>query len=123
LDLALRDLEHLEQAQLMAWAESQIHVYPQLANLFAIPNGGHRHPGVALKLKAEGVRSGVLDLFLGWPSGSYHGLFIEMKIKPNKPSNNQKEWIERLNKAGYCCCVAYSFEEAKEDILNYLNHY
>ena len=41
--------------------------------LFAIPNGGARHIGTAIKLKSEGVTAGVSDLFLMIPSGQKHG--------------------------------------------------
>ena len=39
-------------------------VNPDDAELFAVPNGGHRNAAVAGKLKAAGVRSGVSDLVL-----------------------------------------------------------
>lgn len=77
--------------------------------LFAIPNGGERHAAVANKMKVEGAKAGVYDLFLPCPivtdrpytfdslfSGAYgaitprqqyveayHGLCIEMK-KPTR---------------------------------------
>jgi hypothetical protein len=112
--------EHTEQVALINWARASEGKYPELRNLFAIPNGGARHLVVAKKLKAEGVRKGVLDLFLGHPMEKYSGLFIEMKFGKNKLTKEQKEWIERLTQAGYKCSVCYSFEEARDEILNYL---
>jgi hypothetical protein len=119
--------EHTEQVALVNWARANEGKYPELRNLFAIPNGGHRHLSVAKKLKAEGVRKGVLDIFLAHPVKNiqiifkgYSGLFIEMKFGKNKLTKEQKEWIERLTQAGYKCSVCYSFEEARDKILNYL---
>jgi hypothetical protein len=88
--------------------------------MFAIPNGGQRHPAVAAKLKAEGVKAGVPDIFLAWPSGNYHGLFVEMKVGKNKPSKLQEEWIAGLFAAGYACVVCYGFEAAKLAVCDYM---
>jgi len=43
---------------------------------FAIPNGGLRNIKVAAKLKQEGVKAGVADLFVALSNGKYHGLFM-----------------------------------------------
>lgn len=80
--------------------------------LFHIPNGGSRNPIEAHNLKLQGVKSGVPDLFYPVPNKKYHGLFIEMKYGKNKPTKNQKEWIEYLNSVGYLAVVCYSADEA-----------
>ena len=36
-------LETEEQQSLFEWAETQSKIYPELALMFAIPNGGKRH--------------------------------------------------------------------------------
>lgn len=88
--------------------------------LFAIPNGGMRNRVVAAKLKAEGVRSGVPDMMLAMPRGKYCGLFIEHKIKPNKPSEDQLAFIEHLFMQGYQVVVSYSYDETVNSICSYL---
>ena len=118
-------LEHDEQAALFAWAELQEAAHPELANLFAIPNGGARHPAVAAQLKAEGVRRGVPDIMLaimrrGNDGRTWGGLFVEMKRRGNKPTPEQSEWIARLRVNGYMAVVAYGCEEAKQCIMAYL---
>lgn len=112
--------EHDEQVALFQWIFMQLNKYPELNNIFAIPNGGHRHKLTAIKLKKEGVRAGVLDIFLAYPKGKYHGLFLEMKVKNNRLQDNQKEWINRLEPAGYKCVVCWSWLDAKQAILEYL---
>ena len=94
---------------------------------FAIPNGGGRSAFEASFMKEEGVKPGVPDIFSAWPSGIYHGLFIEMKRLPSegkgKPvvSKEQKEWHIKLRNMGYAVYVCYGYEEAMKTIRTYLN--
>ena len=60
--------EHEEQKNVVKWFDMQ---YPALrGRLAAVPNGGQRHPAVAAKLKAEGVRKGFPDMMLLKPSAA-----------------------------------------------------
>jgi hypothetical protein len=80
---------------------------PRWGLLLAIPNGGMRSKAMAGKLKAEGVRAGVPDLFLPVSVGSYHGLWLEMKTRTGgRLSPEQVSWIAHLRLQGYrveCC--------------------
>jgi len=112
--------EHNEQAalfQLIGYFENS---YPELKMLFAIPNGGQRNKVVGAKLKAEGVKRGVPDLFLPVSRGKYHGMFIEMKAGKNTTSTEQKAWIEQLKQNGFLAIVSYSAENAFESLMEYL---
>jgi hypothetical protein len=115
----IRD-EHAEQAALMRWVELQARRYPALEMLFAIPNGGRRDAVTGARLKAEGVKAGVPDLFLPWPAGGWHGLFIELKAPGGRPTPAQRRWIERLQAAGYRAEVCYGWEEAAVVLSDYL---
>lgn len=96
--------EHNEQVSLCVWLAIN---HPDL-DYFAIPNGGERNAIVAAKLKAEGVKSGVPDLF--FPSLR---LFVEMKrVKGGSVSPVQKHWHDRLTKAGYRVEVCRGAAEA-----------
>ena len=117
---ALKKTEHSEQVALFDWASSKESRHLQLGLMFAIPNGGRRHIVTGKKLKAEGVKSGVPDIFLGVPKNGKHGLFVELKVKPNKPSKNQLWWIHSLRAEGYAVEVCYGFLEAQTAIINYL---
>jgi hypothetical protein len=112
--------EHEEQAALFEWAALAQGQHPELAMLFAVPNGGQRHPAVAAQLKAEGVRAGVPDVFLAVARGRFHGLAIEMKVKPNRTTEAQDEWIARLRYAGYMAVTCWSANEAIGVIMAYL---
>lgn len=113
--------EHEEQVALMEWAAYQANAAPELGLLFAIPNGGDRHPAVAAKLKAEGVKAGVPDLMLPVARGPYHGAFVELKVGRNRPHAAQLEWIERLRRQGYYAVVCHGFDEARQAIEDYLS--
>lgn len=120
-----RDLEHKEQVAVIQWWAHSHKTYglPEFA-LFAIPNGGHRHMLTAVRLKAEGVRSGIPDLFLASAIGDEYGnlwggLFVEMKAGKGRESEQQKEVRQYMQK-GYQSVVAYSAEEAISFIKSYL---
>ena len=116
------DSEAQEQSRLIAWANevSRLGVYPELSRLYAIPNGGRRDKAEAAHLKRQGVKSGVPDLHLPVARGNYHGLYIEMKVGKNKPTKNQKEWINALKASGYAVEVCYSAAAARQVIIAYL---
>ena len=85
-----------------------------------IPNEGKRSAYMGAKLKRMGLKPGVPDLFVPCAHGGHHGLFIEMKVGNNKPTENQKEWMRLLSAQGYACTVAYSFEDATKTVGAYM---
>ena len=104
----------------MKWASLARCKYPELDLLFAIPNGGKRHPAVAKKLKAEGVKAVVPDLFLPVARGGWHGLFIELKVGRNKLSEAQEKWHQWLDDEQYKVAICRSFDEVVNEITEYL---
>lgn len=112
--------EHEEQITLINWCELYKNKYPALNMLFAIPNGGARHIAVAIKLKKEGVKRGVPDLFLAYPNKGKHGLFIEMKALKGKKTIEQSWWIEKLTDKEYEAKTCYGWIEAVKTICSYL---
>lgn len=128
--LAASGSEDGHQAALFCWAAVNTTQYPQLKWLFAIPNGGSRHIAEATKMVATGLRSGVPDIMLPYVSTTsdsvYHGCFIEMKTEKRRKQKNggledeQDEWIAALRKAGYYCKVCYSWIEARDTLIAYL---
>lgn len=112
----MRNEEHRLQCACVRWLRYQ---HPQVL-CFAIPNGGARSALTGAMLKAEGVVAGVPDLMVAVPNDGYFGLFIEMKVKPNRPSKEQKKIISRLEDAGYKVAVCYCFEEFEQAVTDYL---
>ncbi len=113
--------EHAEQVSLFKWAALMRKKYPELALMYAVPNGGHRHVNVARKLSAEGVKAGVPDIHLPVAAGRFIGLWIEMKFGTNRPSEHQARYMEALRKAGHRTVVCYSWASAVAAIEEYLS--
>jgi len=113
-------LEEDEQRSLFEWVNWMSGRIPELELLLHIPNGGKRNKLEAIRLKREGVRAGVPDLFLPVARGKYHGMFVELKAGKGKPTNPQKEWIRRLNEQGYHALVINGWEAAAKAIMEYL---
>jgi hypothetical protein len=113
--------EHDQQVALFEFVARFGVRLPELRLLFAIPNGGARHPVVAVKLKAEGVRRGVPDIFLPIPRNGSHGLFLELKNgTKGRVSSEQREWLADLDTQGYATAVARDWTAAARLILVYL---
>lgn len=121
--------EHDEQVALFQWAFLETFTHPELAWLFAVPNGAKlpykgsgksRFSPEAKRLKDEGMKSGVPDIVLPIARGKYHGLWIELKVGDNTASDNQLLWLDYLNSAGYCAALAWGWEQARDTILAYL---
>ena len=124
--------EHDEQVALFFWAELNKNKVPELELLLAIPNGAYYggHWSVANRMKEEGVKKDVPDIFLPVPMtylnegqvvGMKAGLWIEMKAGKNKTSPDQDWWIGKLRDMGYRVEVCYSAEDAIKIIKEYLD--
>src|SRR5271166_6214155 len=62
--------------------------YPVIASLtHCVPNGGYRTKIEAIRLRAEGVRAGIPDIYCDFAAKGYHGLRIEFKptVKRGQP--------------------------------------
>lgn len=129
------DWEGAEQRSLFDWASMQrlpiattagevVEVTRLSEVLLWIPNGvGKLKPQVAAKMKAQGIRPGVPDLFLPIPVGQFHGLWIELKAAPPQRSTIselQLEWLRRLQRCGYAATVCRGWVEAKDALVAYL---
>jgi len=114
--------EHEHQKALFNWAAMQCDMYCELSLMFAIPNGGHRHKRTAVRLKQEGVRAGVPDIFLPVARNNYHGLWIEMKYGKNLLTAHQRVWKSQLTDQGYCHQVYWDWQDAANGILAYLGY-
>lgn len=118
--------EHEEQVVVIAWANDVASSHPELGLLFKIANDGNRRINYAMKMKAEGLKSGVPDLFLPVARQGYHGLFIEMKRRGATPSRDgklsktQEEWFVSLKAQGYRVEKCIGADEAIAVLLDYL---
>ncbi len=111
--------EHAIQVAFIDWVRMSQKRYPGLEFGFACPNGSARHPAVAAKLKAEGVRKGVPDWWLPVRRNGFSGLILEFKAGKNKLTPEQKDYFNFLRGEQWHCEVCYSTEEAIEQVKRY----
>ncbi len=108
--------ELYEQIRLCVWLDKRGIRY------YAVPNGGWRTMGEAVKFKRSGVKAGVPDLCIPYPVSPYHGLYIELKrISGSKTSPEQLSWLEFLNDKRYYAVVAKGFDEAVKVVEYYFS--
>ena len=103
--------EHVEQREFVSWFRKR---YVGV-RIIAIPNGGIRGAAAGARLKAEGVSAGVPDLYIpAWK------LWIEMKRQRDYTvSQEQRDWIDYLQKIGDCAIVCRGFNEARTLVLTW----
>lgn len=133
--------EHQEQSILIDWILVSEYMQTDeikrkiLHWIHAIPNGYYKSPASRAKAKREGVKSGICDLFVPAPevvkgmkgkgirgkSGSYHGLYIEMKRKGESLRKTQKEFMDFLDLVHYRNVLCYTWRAAAREIVRHLN--
>jgi len=119
--------EETEQRDLIRRANDHLEQYPELAWLHHVPNGGYRGRITGAKMKAAGVKPGVLDLSLpamrlNPAGGVYGGYYCEMKrTKGSTTSPAQKKWIRYLRGAGYAVALCKGVELAWSSLMWYLS--
>lgn len=124
--------ESLIQQSCIFWFD---HQYPKLRlNLFSIPNErktdlktnkkGQTYSPSGARMKAQGRRRGVADLFLalGYSDRNYHyhGFFIEMKSAAGRQEKEQKEFQKAVEAKGYKYAIIRNFDEFEKEINEYL---
>ena len=110
-------LEETEQITLASWLDWNHVLYCH------VPNGGYRHPVIANRFKAQGVKAGVPDILIfdrPYPAENvtvYVGVAIELKRKDKslgRLSDNQAQWISALRERGWLCNAFYGADAAIE---------
>lgn len=115
-----RHTESNEQIAAMDWLRAQ---YPHIAS-HTLHIGNERKASyyAGYIMKRMGVLKGASDLFMAWPNGGYHGLFIEVKSKVGRPSPEQKAFIERMREVGYRAEICYGADEVINTMKEYINY-
>jgi len=104
--------ESAEQQGLLLWWRNK---YPDVL-LFHIPNGGWRDIRTATHLKREGVVKGIPDLFC-----PRENLWIELKTKTGKLSQEQIAMHQYLRSIGHTVIVGYGATDASKKVLERFN--
>lgn len=108
------------QISCFQWIELMRPAHPILEWIIHVPNGGKRPRGAAGKLKAMGVKPGVLDVLLPLPFNGWSGLAIEMKVGSNKTTEQQDDWLHVFEASGYYTAVCYTLEDFMSHVGRFL---
>lgn len=116
----MKSIESDHQIALFKWIRFNERKHPALKWVHHVPNGGQRSKTTAARLKAEGVKAGIPDICIPYGSHGYHSLYIEMKAPKGRLTDNQKAFKEYAESNNIKFVVCYHWEEAKEEIEEYL---
>ena len=94
-----------------------LYTYRNKALFFHVPNEGRRTPFERFKAKYLGMIPGIPDIIM---VKDQDVLFLELKVKPNKPTKSQEEFLNKARSYHYGSHVAYTFDEAKKIIDNFM---
>jgi hypothetical protein len=149
-DIAKTGTEHAIQSALMCWVNCAMNhgfeaadiwaaggllpirpdnapkELPALKWLHAVPNGGSRGDTAksrairGAQLKAEGVKTGVADLFWPYKTKAFAGMYIEMKRPGEKPTVEQVEFGAYVIHQGYYWTVCDNWRQAADLIMYYM---
>lgn len=127
--LASSGTEHGNQMAVFQWiAIKGQWLYPELNLAFAVPSGGLRDKVTAAKLKSEGVKAGVSDVFLPVARRGYHGMWAELKRPEYRNRKNggrtdeQIKFQEAMTAQGYYCVTCYGWFEMVSAFCAYLGN-
>ena len=96
-------------------------VHPKIFAIH-VPNEGKRSPFERYKFKYLGGVSGVPDILIFHQNDFKAGLAIELKAGYNKPTDNQKKCLKRLENANWEAFWSNSFDEVVNRIEKYVNN-
>jgi len=122
----------LGKEQNIIWRERQFQAlvieyidrrYPQIGSLcFHVPlELLRREKHTAGMFHALGARAGVADVVLLVPRGAYHGLLIELKVPPRRPTETQCNFLELARAQGYAACWSDSINTVLKLLDVYLS--
>lgn len=86
-----------------------------------IANEGKRSKKEGYFLQRQGMIKGTVDCFMPRGNEKFNGLWMELKIPPDKPSKEQVQFLEERLAEGYDACVCYNIDEAMKVIKNFYN--
>ncbi len=119
-------MERDEQKALVRWMS----YHPVIREFFCKNNNeGKRTPLQTHRLKLEGLRPHVSDIFIYYPNEKYHGLWLEVKRNKKYTTSERKTptWIgqeafqEAVRSVGFAAHFCYGWEDGKGVIERYLS--
>ena len=111
------DAELIKFFDWLSWQEKR---HPHFGAVFHVANERRASWRQGKILKRKGVKAGIYDVICPIPIYPYHGLIIELKIKPNKLSLQQAKMGQLFQSLGWCVRIGWSGDEAIEHFREYM---
>ncbi len=113
----MKNSEYQEQVLFVKYLDilknqGKIVIFTAIPNSTWTPSWGQK-----IKNKKAGLNPGFPDLII---LTKKKAICIEMKVMPNKTTEEQRQWGTALEHVGIPCYVAYGYEQAKKYINNEL---
>lgn len=118
MKLGPEDREQIKVVEYAGWKANQD---PRWRQLIHVPNEGKRSWVQGKLQRLKGLRAGVSDFLLLCPNSFYHGMVLELKIKPNKVTKLQQSFLDDCLSNGYCSAVAWDGDQAISLLEAYLS--
>lgn len=123
--------EWREQEIIFAWVRKYQQQYPELNLVFSMPIGekrpkvqnknGQWYCPTGQRLKMQGAKDGLPDIWCCHARHGYHGIGIELKpMRGNQPSLEQETVLRQLKEAGWFACVRYGHKQVIDTLKKYL---
>lgn len=111
--------EQVCHINLMNWMR---HTYPiEEESTYHIANERKCSPQQGALLKKMGVKAGVADLFIAVPRHGKCGLWLEIKVDNNKPTQHQIGFLEKGLCSNYAAACCWGLDACKQTIADYLS--
>lgn len=111
------DVIQIQYFELVRFYEKQ---YPELEAVYAVPNGTFTNHINAEKAYYLGRRSGIWDINIDLPRGTYHGAKIEAKSPTGRLSKEQKKYQKLYIENNYLTFIGRSCDELWKFTLDYI---
>lgn len=112
--------EDAEMVAFFEWAKRMEGKIPEMRLVHHVPNGGHRHPRVAMQLKRMGVKPGIPDIEIPVPRRGFTGAHVEMKrTKGGRLEDEQRKVLLALQEQGRFVFEAKGWDIARNVTLWY----
>ncbi len=114
---------HIEsdiQMAIVAIARQLEYLYPELALLYHIPNGGKKNIKQRMRDKHLGELPGITDLCLPVSNGPFSSLYLELKQPGGRLSKSQEILHPILRKYGNKVVVCDNVEDAIDELIGYI---
>lgn len=111
--------EDLHRA-VFAWVFAHEARHPILRYMLHVPNGGARSKGEAGKLKAMGVRKGVVDVVNPFAQPGGTGFACELKAPGKGPTPEQQDYLDFARANGCVTGVCFTLEQFVALVGQYL---